>query len=82
MESGKQPGHILRRKCKQIWTKKLAQNLKEGKYTSKIEILNRRVNKNEIDMIENKVEDNGEEDDVTREPRWQKTGTKIQKIRT
>ena len=37
MESGKQPGHILRRKYKQIWTKKLAQNLKEGKYTSKIE---------------------------------------------
>ena len=67
-----QPGNILRRKYKQIWTKKLAQNLKEGKYTSRIEILNRRVNKNEIDMIENKVEDDGEEDGVIREAQQQK----------
>ena len=65
MESEKQSGNILRRKYNKIWTKKLAQNLKEGKYTSKIEILNRRVNK--IDMIENKEEDVGEEDGVTRE---------------
>jgi len=41
--------------------------LKEGKYTGKIEILNRRVNENEIDMIENKVEYDEEEDGVTRE---------------
>mmetsp|Transcript_17156 Transcript_17156/g.19647 ORF Transcript_17156/g.19647 Transcript_17156/m.19647 type:complete len:212 (-) Transcript_17156:162-797(-) len=72
MESGEQPGHILRRKYKQIWTKKLAQNLKEGKYTGKIEILNRRVNENEIDMIENKVEYDEEEDGVTREAQQQK----------
>ena len=70
MESEKQSGNILRRKYNKIWTKKLAQNLKEGKYTSKTEILNRRVNK--IDMIKNKEEDVGEENGVTREAQQQK----------
>ena len=74
MESEKQSGNILRQKYNKIWTKNLAQDLKEGKYTSKIKILNKRVNenKNENDMIENKVENDGEEDGVTREAQKQK----------
>ena len=72
MESEKQPGNILRRKYNKIWTKKLAQNLKEGKDIGKIDTLNRRTNENENKMIGNNVGQDGEDDGVTREAQQQK----------
>ena len=74
MESGKQTGEEIRRKYKKDGISgKMTKDVKQEEYTGKIKILNRGVNENEIDMVENKEEDDGEEDGV--EAQQQKSDT-------
>ena len=45
----------------------MTKDVKQEENAGKIKILNSGVNENEIDMMENKEEDDGEENRVTRE---------------
>merc|ERR1712194_328802 len=65
METGKQTGEEIIRKYKKDGIfGKMTKDVKQEEYTGKIKILNRGVNENGIDIVENKEEEDGEEDGV------------------
>ena len=62
MKTSKQPGIEIRRKYRKFGISgNMKKDVKQEGNPGKIKILNRGVNENEIDMVENKEEDDGEE---------------------
>ena len=75
METSKQPGIEIRRTYRKFGISgNMTKDVKQVENAGKIKILNRGINETEIDMMENKVEDDREEEGVTREAQQQKHG--------
>ena len=66
VESGKQPGNRIRRKYRKFGLRDMEKNMKEGKYTDKIENPIELGGENKNKEMKDKVEYDGDEDGVTR----------------
>ena len=73
MESGKQSGNEIRQKYRKYGISgNMAKYVKQEENDGKTRILNQRGNENETELVENKVEYDGEEKGATRKAQLQK----------